>query len=123
MIFDNVDAKTLKRMKEVLPQKGQAGRLLFTTCEAGVANELAKARNAKYESFELQPMPNEDAATLFIQGTGEALGRSDVKDVVDFVKGLPWTIQQAAAFMKESRYNIEQLLESFQTDEADEILG
>jgi NB-ARC domain len=116
LVLDNADRDTLSFIREHLPRTNRRGNILFTTRAEAVAAALACSAGQQHEIIELG-LPNaQDAANLLLKEgnvDGVAWTPSTIRkaeEVVQCVGRLPFAVSQAAAFMKQSQKDLDEVL-------------
>jgi NB-ARC domain len=116
LILDNVDSSTLSFIREHLPRKNKRGNILFTTRTDAVAATLACSAGQQHEIIELGLPDLRDAVDMLVKessmdtvgGTSSIMNKAE--DVVKRVGCLPFAVSHAAAYMKQCRRNVDDML-------------
>jgi len=117
LVFDNVFPETLDFLRQHLPRVNGRGTILFTTRTRGVADAVTNTAGERHETIEVPLLDLEEGIELFCghfdAGTMDPLS-PQVKAVVKAIGSLPLAISHAAAYLKESHYNLDDMLKLFQ---------
>jgi tetratricopeptide (TPR) repeat protein len=115
LVLDNVNPSTLSFIREHLPHKNKHGSILFTTRTDHVAAALACSAG-RQEIIELELFDLPDAVNLFLTESywdaieSDPSDASKAEEVVKHLGRLPLAVSHAAAYMKQSRRHMDDML-------------
>jgi hypothetical protein len=124
LVLDNANRDTLEDMRRLLPRMNSAGHILFTTRTEDVAEALASAAGHRHSCMELRTPTLPDAVRMLLHSAGFDEDSSDfakAQEVVNSVGRLPVAIDQAASFMKQTRKNLDDLLNLYAGEHKSEV--
>ncbi|KAH0537938.1 hypothetical protein FGG08_005388 [Glutinoglossum americanum] len=128
LVLDNVKGETVEAVRGLLPQVNSGGNILFTTRTESVAKAIGSAAGEMHSCFEL-PTPNpQDAIKMFLRSGEIDAQTSDethakAEKLVKCVGRFPLAIDQAASLMKQSRKDMDELLDLYGGKQKQEALG
>jgi hypothetical protein len=116
LIFDNVFPETVDFLRQHLPRVNGRGTILFTTRTREVADAVTSTAGERHRVIEVPLLDVKEGVELFCghfdPGT---IDRSSpkVEAIVKAVGSLPLAISHAAAYTKESRSTLDDVLELY----------
>src|SRR5262249_50113960 len=118
LVLDDVFPETIDFLREHLPRRNGRGSILFTTRTRDVAEALVSKPRRQDEVVEVSLFDVGDGVGLFLAHFEESeshLPSAKVERVVKSVGCLPLAISHAAAFMKQSRSTLDDLLALYES--------
>jgi hypothetical protein len=116
LVLENVDRSTLRFIREHFPCKNKQGNIVFTTRTDDIAAALACSAGRRQEIIELGLLDLQDAVYLLLTESetdgieSDPSDTSKAEDVAKYVGCLPLGISHAAAYMKQSRRHMDDML-------------
>jgi hypothetical protein len=116
LIFDNVFPETVDFLRQHLPRVNGRGTILFTTRTRGVADAVTSTAGERHQVIKVPLLDVKEGVELFCAHfDAETIDPSSpkVKAIVKAVGSLPLAISHAAAYTKESRSSLDDVLELY----------
>jgi hypothetical protein len=116
LIFDNVFPETVDFLRQHLPRVNGRGTILFTTRTRGVADAVTSTAGERHQVIEVPLLNVKAGVELFCShfdaGTMDP-SSPKVEAIVKAVGSLPLAISHAAAYTKESRSTLDDVLKLY----------
>ena len=119
LVLDNVFPETLDFLRQHLPRQNGRGSILFTTRTEHVANALASAAGERHEVAEVPLLSVNDGVELFLGHFADTeidAPSATVEEIVKSVGCLPLAISHAAAYMKQTRSTVDDMLKLYKSE-------
>jgi hypothetical protein len=127
LVIDNANQETVACLREILPLGNKRCSILITTRTQQVADSLRTAFDEQHPSIGLDALNADNAIDLFFKAASTEQNLQDttelqrVEKVVKAVGRLPLAIDQVASFFKESNISLDKILDTYKSDQADEV--
>jgi hypothetical protein len=113
LVLDDVNRDTLSFIRDHLPRTNPRGNILFTTRTDDVAMTLACSAGQQHEIIELRLPSAQDGVDLLLKESNvdhTPSTTSKAEMVVQCVGYLPFAVSHAAAFIKQSKKSLDDVL-------------
>ena len=125
VVLDNINEETAMTLHDVLPRHSCGGRILMTTRLATMAERYTASGGLSQLS--LHPPEIGDAVAMLSAGANleredrDEVNRVDAERLIRSVGSLPLAIDQAASYIRETKSNLREVLEIYNSDEVPEV--
>lgn len=125
IVLDNANEETFVMLRDILPRGDCQGTLLMTTRRADTADKFTAFK--KSAQLSLQPLKIVDAVALLSASASSDEERKEydsdanAERIARFVGKLPLALEQAGSFMKESGCSPQEVMNSYRSDEAEDV--